>query len=229
VYYYGHTQVTECSPLNDLNEKLRKDRESIERAQVMKELKVIAVLLLSAVVQRATCVSIYTSISDSEHVASDNRIPKKLQPVELMTDATNHLGFTILDLHSKLNKNNIALSPCGLMSVLVALYEGTGGKSGIELKEALEFPRERDVVRIGVRDIHRRLRVRHPPWRRSRLIIDYYYYDRRVTITRSLRVCVCVWVELSALQALCFNPSTPLTSEFDGQVEESSLRAANDD
>lgn len=124
----------------------------------MKKLKVIAVLL-SALVEILSAVSIYTVISDAEHVSSDNRIPKKLQPVELMVDATNHLGFTILDLHSKLNKNNVAFSPCGLMSVLVALYEGAGSKSGIELKEALHFPRERDIVRIGVRDVHRRLRV----------------------------------------------------------------------
>jgi serine protease inhibitor len=123
----------------------------------MKKLGVVIAVL--ALVGLSTGVSIYSAISDSEHVASDNRIPKKLQPVELMTDATNHLGFTILELHARLNKNNIAFSPCGLMSVLVALYEGTGGRSGIELREALEFPTERDVVRIGMRDIHRRLRV----------------------------------------------------------------------
>jgi serine protease inhibitor len=125
----------------------------------MKKLEMIALLLLSTLVEISTSVSLYSIISNSEHVASDNRVPKKLQPVELMVDRTNQLGFTILDLHSILNKNNIAFSPCGLMSVLVALYEGTGGKSSIELKDALSFPRERDIVRIGVRDIHRRLRV----------------------------------------------------------------------
>lgn len=126
----------------------------------MKKLKVIA-LVLSALIEISSAISIYSIISDSEHVSNNdnNRIPKKLQPVELMVDATNHLGFTILDLHSKLNKNNVAFSPCGLMSVLVALYEGSGGKSSVELKEALRFPRERDIVRIGTRDIHRRLRV----------------------------------------------------------------------
>ena len=125
----------------------------------MKKLNVIA-LLLSALIEISSTISIYSIISDSDHVPHDNnRIPKKLQPVELMVDATNHLGFTILDLHSRLNKNNIAFSPCGLMSVLVALYEGSGGKSAVEIKEALRFPRERDIVRIGMRDIHRRLRV----------------------------------------------------------------------
>lgn len=125
----------------------------------MKKLKVIA-LVLSALIELSSTISIYSIISNSEHVSNDNhRIPKKLQPVELMVDATNHLGFTVLDLHSKLNKNNVAFSPCGLMSVLVALYEGSGGKSAVELKESLKFPRERDIVRIGTRDIHRRLRV----------------------------------------------------------------------
>jgi len=76
-----------------------------------------------------------------------------------MVDATNHLGFKVLNIHSSFNKNNIAFSPCGLMSVLVALYEGSNGKSKIELKNALEFPNERDIIRVGVRDIHRRLRV----------------------------------------------------------------------
>lgn len=123
----------------------------------MKKLELIA-LFISALVEISTPVSLYTII-DAEHVAHDNRLPKKLQPVELMVDATNHLGFKILHLHSALNKNNIAFSPCGLMSVLVALYEGSSGRSTFELKESLEFPSERDIVRVGVRDIHRRLRV----------------------------------------------------------------------
>ena len=125
----------------------------------MKKLELIAFILSSTLVEISISVSLYTIISDAEHVLHDNRIPKKLQPVEIMVDATNSLGATILDLHSKNNKNNIAFSPCGLMSVLVALFEGSGGKSSIELKEALNFPNERDIVRIGVRDIHRRLRV----------------------------------------------------------------------
>jgi serine protease inhibitor len=125
----------------------------------MKKLELIAVFI-AALVEISTPVSLYTIITDAGHVAHDNRLPKKLQPVELMVDATNQLGFKILHLHSNLNKNNIAFSPCGLMSVLVALYEGSVGRSTIELKEALEFPNERDIVRVGIRDIHRRLRVR---------------------------------------------------------------------
>lgn len=125
----------------------------------MKKLELIA-LCIAALVEISAPVSLYTIISEAEHVAHDNhRLPKKLQPVELMVDATNYLGFKILNLHSVLNKNNIAFSPCGLMSVLVALYEGSSGRSTIELKESLEFPNERDIVRVGIRDIHRRLRV----------------------------------------------------------------------
>lgn len=142
-----------------MNEVRKEKSENLVQGK-MKKLELIAFILLSStLVEISISVSLYTIISDAEHVLNDNRIPKKLQPVELMVDATNSLGATILDLHSRNNKNNIAFSPCGLMSVLVALFEGSAGKSAIELKEALNFPHERDIVRIGVRDIHRRLRV----------------------------------------------------------------------
>lgn len=62
--------------------------------------------------------------------------------------------------HSLSNANNFAFSPCGLGSVLVALYEGCDGRSAFEIYQTLGFPLERDVLRIGYRDIHRRLRVR---------------------------------------------------------------------
>lgn len=79
-------------------------------------------------------------------------------PAELMTDITNHLGFRILHQHSIGNRDNMALSPCGLASVLVALYEGSDGPSAVQIHKALEFPWDRDLIRIGFRDIHRRLR-----------------------------------------------------------------------
>ncbi|CAO1322185.1 unnamed protein product [Diamesa tonsa] len=125
----------------------------------MKKLELIAVIAITLVSLAVTssAVSLYSIISDAEQTTNE-RLPKKLQPVELMVDATNHLGFKVLFLHTNLNKNNIAFSPCGLMSVLVALYEGSNGKSTIELKQALEFPNEKDIVRVGIRDIHRRLR-----------------------------------------------------------------------
>lgn len=83
----------------------------------------------------------------------------KSVPLEQMVDATNHLAFKILYLHSITNKNNIAFSPCGLGSVLVAVFEGADGRSALEIHEAMELPWDRDVIRIGYRDIHRRLRV----------------------------------------------------------------------
>lgn len=75
-----------------------------------------------------------------------------------MVDLTNKLGFRVLYQHSVANRNNIAFSPCGLASVLVALYEGSDGPSSMQIHKALEFPWDRDLVRIGFRDIHRRLR-----------------------------------------------------------------------
>lgn len=83
----------------------------------------------------------------------------KSVPLEQMVDATNHLAFKLLYLHSITNKNNIAFSPCGLGSVLVAVFEGSDGQSALEIHEAMELPWDRDVIRIGYRDIHRRLRV----------------------------------------------------------------------
>ncbi|XP_055704315.1 uncharacterized protein LOC129802471 [Phlebotomus papatasi] len=75
-----------------------------------------------------------------------------------MVDLTNQLGFRILYYHSLANRNNVALSPCGLASVLVALFEGSDGQSALEIRDTLELPWERDIIRVGFRDIHRRLR-----------------------------------------------------------------------
>ncbi|GAB0097435.1 uncharacterized protein DMENIID0001_130720 [Sergentomyia squamirostris] len=75
-----------------------------------------------------------------------------------MVDLTNQMGFRILYYHSLANRNNVALSPCGLTSVLVALYEGSDGQSALEIRDTLELPWERDIIRVGFRDIHRRLR-----------------------------------------------------------------------
>lgn len=75
-----------------------------------------------------------------------------------MVDLTNRLGFRTLYHHSLGNRNNIALSPCGLASVLVALYEGSDGPSAVQIHKAMDLPWDRDLIRIGFRDIHRRLR-----------------------------------------------------------------------
>lgn len=84
---------------------------------------------------------------------------RELSPVECMVDLTNELAYRILHYHSILNRNNFAFSPTALMSVLVALYEGSAGRSATELKDVLQFPNNRDIVRVGYRDVHRRLRV----------------------------------------------------------------------
>uniref|UniRef100_A0A182LRF6 Serpin domain-containing protein n=1 Tax=Anopheles culicifacies TaxID=139723 RepID=A0A182LRF6_9DIPT len=83
---------------------------------------------------------------------------QKVTPLEAMIDKTNHLGFRVLHQHSKGNRNNIAFSPCALASILVALYEGSAGQSAAELHEQLVVPYDKDVLRVGYRDIHRRLR-----------------------------------------------------------------------
>lgn len=81
-------------------------------------------------------------------------------PVVRMVDITNRFAFRTLSYHSIANQNNIAFSPCELGSVLVALYEGCYGRSAYEIYRAVELPWDVEIIRIGYRDIHRRLRVR---------------------------------------------------------------------
>ncbi|XP_050069277.1 uncharacterized protein LOC126557520 [Anopheles maculipalpis] len=90
--------------------------------------------------------------------AQQQEFRQKVTPLEAMIDKTNHLGFRVLHQHSKGNRNNIAFSPCALASILVALYEGSAGQSAAELHEQLVVPYDKDVLRVGYRDIHRRLR-----------------------------------------------------------------------
>ncbi|XP_055912749.1 uncharacterized protein LOC129946544, partial [Eupeodes corollae] len=80
-------------------------------------------------------------------------------PSEVMVDLSNDLSFKILHLHSILNRNNFAFSPTALMCVLVALYEGSAGRSSLEMRNCIPMPNNRDVIRVGYRDIHRRLRT----------------------------------------------------------------------
>ncbi|XP_022233637.2 uncharacterized protein LOC111081770 [Drosophila obscura] len=84
---------------------------------------------------------------------------KELTPAEVMVDLTNDLTHRLLHYHSILNRNNFAFSPTALVSVLVALYEGSAGNSANELRNVLQLPNNRDVIRVGYRDIHRRLRT----------------------------------------------------------------------
>ncbi|XP_016996889.2 uncharacterized protein Spn85F [Drosophila takahashii] len=84
---------------------------------------------------------------------------KELTPAEVMVDLTNDLTHRLLHYHSILNRNNFAFSPTALVSVLVALFEGSAGNSAEELRHVLQLPNNRDVTRVGYRDIHRRLRT----------------------------------------------------------------------
>lgn len=83
----------------------------------------------------------------------------KQTPVEQMVDITNQLSYNLLHLHSLSNTNNFAFSPCALGSVLIALYEGSYGNCAVQIHETIQLPWDRDVTRIGYRDIHRKLRV----------------------------------------------------------------------
>ncbi|XP_011184913.1 uncharacterized protein LOC105213644 [Zeugodacus cucurbitae] len=84
---------------------------------------------------------------------------RQLSPAELMADLSNDLTYRMLHYHSILNRNNFAFSPTALMSVLIALYEGSAGRSALELHKVLMLPNSRDVIRVGYRDIHRKLRT----------------------------------------------------------------------
>lgn len=105
---------------------------------------------------------------------------KPLTPAEVMVDLTNDLTHRLLHYHSILNRNNFAFSPTALVSVLVALYEGSAGRSANELRNVLQFPNNRDVIRVGYRDIHRRLRVSiYPTIPHPRTVIPIEIYMLR--------------------------------------------------
>lgn len=80
-------------------------------------------------------------------------------PLAHMVDVTNGFGLKVLAEHNFLNDNNIAFSPYGLMGILVALYEGVDGESSYQIQLGMQLPWNRNVMRIGFRDIHRTLKV----------------------------------------------------------------------
>lgn len=85
----------------------------------------------------------------------------KRTPLAHMVDVTNEFGIKVLAEHNFLNDNNIAFSPYGLMGILVALYEGVEGESSYQIQRSMQLPWNRNVMRIGFRDIHRTLKVSH--------------------------------------------------------------------
>lgn len=83
--------------------------------------------------------------------------PVPHRPVDIITDVINDLGVRILQQYTA--HGNVAFSPTGVGFVLAALYEGSAGRGRQQIADALGLPRDRDITRIGFRDIHRRLRV----------------------------------------------------------------------
>ncbi|CAG4963825.1 unnamed protein product [Parnassius apollo] len=84
-------------------------------------------------------------------------------PLSHMVDVTNEFGLKVLAEHNFLNDNNIAFSPYGLMGIMVALYEGVDGDSSYQIQRAMQLPWNRNVMRIGFRDIHRSLKTYFVP------------------------------------------------------------------
>ncbi|XP_023934457.1 uncharacterized protein LOC112043332 [Bicyclus anynana] len=87
----------------------------------------------------------------------------KRTPLAHMVDVTNEFGLKVLAEHNFLNDNNIAFSPYGLMGILVALYEGVDGESSYQIQRSMQLPWNRNVMRIGFRDIHRTLKTYFVP------------------------------------------------------------------
>lgn len=83
------------------------------------------------------------------------QVPRR--PVDVMTDVINNLGINILQQYHV--PGNVAFSPTGLGFVLIALYEGSAGRGSKQIADCLQLPHDRQITRIGLRDIHRRLRV----------------------------------------------------------------------
>lgn len=64
-------------------------------------------------------------------------------------------------IHNENNEdNNLALSPYGALGMLIVLGEGLQGEALHEIQHAAHLPTDLSVVRVGLRDIHRHLKVR---------------------------------------------------------------------
>ena len=74
-----------------------------------------------------------------------------------MTDVINDMGIRILQQY--VETGNVAFSPSGIGFIMAALYEGSAGRGRHQIVEALGLPRDRNIIRMGMRDIHMRLRV----------------------------------------------------------------------
>ncbi|XP_011501025.1 PREDICTED: uncharacterized protein LOC105364713 [Ceratosolen solmsi marchali] len=77
--------------------------------------------------------------------------------IDLMSDIINELGIRILQQY--LDNGNVAFSPAGVGFIMAALYEGSSSRSRQQIIDSLGMPRDKNAVRVGMRDIHRRLRT----------------------------------------------------------------------
>ncbi|KAJ8972806.1 hypothetical protein NQ317_009502, partial [Molorchus minor] len=83
---------------------------------------------------------------------------KSVIPRDVMVDVINDLGLKLLAIHNEYNENNIAISPYGSLSVIVALGEGLQGEAVHEIQQAAHLPNDISIIRVGLRDVHRHLK-----------------------------------------------------------------------
>ncbi|KAF9815054.1 hypothetical protein SFRURICE_010612 [Spodoptera frugiperda] len=114
--------------------------------------------------------SVYIYACISLTTASEYGVPIEIKlwdtgrtPLAHMVDVTNGFGLKVLAEHNFLNDNNIAFSPYGLMGIMVALYEGVDGESSYQIQRGMQLPWNRNIMRIGFRDIHRTLKTYFVP------------------------------------------------------------------
>lgn len=60
-------------------------------------------------------------------------------------------------------RGNFVFSPYGATSVLCVLNEGASGMSAVQLSTTLNLPKDIELVRVGMRDLHRHLKVKKKP------------------------------------------------------------------
>ncbi|CAG4921523.1 unnamed protein product [Colias eurytheme] len=129
----------------------------------------ISVAATFGIIPRLFCVYAYID-TFSPIAVSEHGVPievkfwdTKRTPLAHMVDVTNEFGLKVLAEHNFLNDNNIAFSPYGLMGILVALYEGVDGESSYQIQRSMQLPWNRNIMRIGFRDIHRTLKTYFVP------------------------------------------------------------------
>ncbi|ERL91298.1 hypothetical protein D910_08631 [Dendroctonus ponderosae] len=91
---------------------------------------------------------------------SENVMQTLMNKAEQIADfhSPTIINFSVVQIHNEHNENNIAISPYGAFSVLAALSEGLEGAAALEVLHAAHIPKEKSIIRIGLRDIHRHLK-----------------------------------------------------------------------